>query len=114
MYVVLCGICELYMWLYVELMHNLKIVVQKPHFSVWDCIKIAWDYVVLNRTCGFLFFLMIRYRTILSKPYGAHKNVIFSDNTRGMYKINVLSEKLKLFEKLKYLIYSDLRIVYYS
>lgn len=49
MYVVLCGICKLYMWLYVELMHNLKIVVQKPHFSVWDCNKIVLNYVECKR-----------------------------------------------------------------
>lgn len=49
MYVVLCGICKLYMWLYVELMHNLKIVVQKPHFSVWDCNKIVLIYVECKR-----------------------------------------------------------------
>lgn len=37
---------------------------------------------------------------------GIHINVIFSGNTMGMYKINILSKKLKLFEKLKHLIRS--------
>lgn len=45
---------------------------------MWNAKENMWDYVVLNRTCGFLFFLMIRYRTILSKPYGdAQKRHIF-------------------------------------
>lgn len=51
MHVVLCGIYELYAWFYVELMYNLKIVVQKPHFSVWDCNKIALNYVESMNKC---------------------------------------------------------------